>query len=106
MLPVLGDLYGNVLQNQELTLKIDENGFFVRYYDNRLPLDPKSWRFILDHSGEQLRGDSGDPDSDWREMEGLLQCIDQLPVRTALGPEQVELRRDRKETIRRKLWQL
>src|SRR5258706_9305360 len=29
LLPILGDLYGNVLVNQELNLKIEDTGFFV-----------------------------------------------------------------------------
>lgn len=30
LLPVLGDLYGKVLESQELNLKLDENGFYIR----------------------------------------------------------------------------
>ena len=33
LLPILGDLYGNVLANQELVLRIDDTGLFVRYHD-------------------------------------------------------------------------
>ena len=37
LLPVLGDLYGNVLENGELSLRIEDTGIHVRYYDRRLP---------------------------------------------------------------------
>ncbi|MCL4403094.1 MAG: alpha-amylase family glycosyl hydrolase, partial [Acidobacteria bacterium] len=53
LLPVLGDLYGNVLENQELTLKIDDTGLFVRYYDTKLPLDPRTWGPVLEESLRQ-----------------------------------------------------
>jgi len=47
LFPILGDLYGNVLANGQLTLKIEDTGISVRYYDTRLPLDPKSYAVIL-----------------------------------------------------------
>ena len=43
LLPMLGDLYGNVLAKGELSLKIEDTGIHVRYYETRLPLDPKSY---------------------------------------------------------------
>ena len=43
LLPILGDLYGNVLAKGELAVKIEDTGIHVRYYDTRLPLDPKSY---------------------------------------------------------------
>ena len=35
LLPVLGDMYGKVLESQGLSLHYDDQGFFVRYYQNR-----------------------------------------------------------------------
>src|SRR6266540_2779329 len=29
LLPILGDLYGNVLENQEVSLKLEDTGFWV-----------------------------------------------------------------------------
>ena len=48
LLPVLGDLYGNVLERCEFVLKIEDTGIDVRYYDKRLPLDPKTYGAILE----------------------------------------------------------
>lgn len=47
LLPILGDLYGNVLTRREIVLKYDESGFFARYFEHRLPLAPKSYLHIL-----------------------------------------------------------
>nr|MCU0229026.1 alpha-amylase family glycosyl hydrolase [Bryobacterales bacterium] len=55
LLPMLGDLYGNVLTRREIVLKYDENGFFARYYEHRLPLAPKSYLNILKPSFTVLR---------------------------------------------------
>ena len=59
LLPILGDLYGNVLRNQEMTLRIDDNGLFVRYYDNRLPLDPKTYGTVVRRALELDPGPPG-----------------------------------------------
>ncbi|HVX65384.1 MAG TPA: malto-oligosyltrehalose synthase [Bryobacteraceae bacterium] len=48
VLPILGELYGTVLHNGQFSLKLDENGFFVKYFEHRLPLDPKSYRLIFE----------------------------------------------------------
>ena len=47
LLPVLGDQYGRVLERGELRLERDGGQFFLRYYDRRFPLSPRSlscWR--------------------------------------------------------------
>lgn len=54
LLPILGDLYGNVLTRREIVLRYDENGFFARYYEHRLPLGPKSYLLILEPKREEL----------------------------------------------------
>ena len=55
LLPVLGDRYGKVLENQELSLKLDENGFYIRYYDHIFPVNPITYRVILEHCLEGIR---------------------------------------------------
>lgn len=108
LLPVLGDLYGTVLENQELDLKLDERGFFVRYYDARLPLDPKSYRLLLEDCLERM----GNASSSDRELEALeklstlLNAVERLPSRTVQDPREIEARRTQKEEIKQILWRL
>lgn len=47
LVPVLGEPFGKVLENRELTLSLAEDGFWVNYFDRRLPLSPASGRRIL-----------------------------------------------------------
>ena len=47
--PVLGSPYGQVLENQEIRLTLEEEGFFVYYYEHKFPLDPKTYELILTH---------------------------------------------------------
>src|ERR1051326_4116922 len=53
LLPILGDLYGNVLSNGQLSLKFEDTGIHVRYYETRLPLDPSSYVAILNRALQQ-----------------------------------------------------
>lgn len=47
LLPILGRPYGEALEAKELRLGFDAGGFFVSYYDTRLPLAPPSYPLIL-----------------------------------------------------------
>ena len=47
LLPILGDQYGAVLENQEMELVYEDGTFLLRYGDHRLPLAPKTWTRIL-----------------------------------------------------------
>jgi (1->4)-alpha-D-glucan 1-alpha-D-glucosylmutase len=103
LLPMLGDLYGAVLENQELTLKLDETGFFVRYFEAKLPLDPKTYHPILENALGNLSALSRAARAD---LERLLTVVEQLPPRTARNPAELTRRRREKETLKRGLWKL
>lgn len=92
LLPILGDLYGNVLDRGELSLKIEDTGILVRYYDTRLPLDPKSYGAILARLPQN-------PD-----VLELRSDVDRLPARDETAAELVMQRRREKERIKERLW--
>src|SRR5574341_92331 len=62
LLPILGDQYGRVLENQELILKYADGGFTVRYHETRLPIAPRSTSLILGHRLEALAATLGEAD--------------------------------------------
>ena len=103
LLPVLGDLYGNVLENQEFSLKLDEKGFFVRYNEVRLPLDPKSYGAILE---ECRRASSRASAHFMEELDAILEAVARLPARTATDIAEIEPRRRGKEQIIERAWRL
>lgn len=74
LLPILGDLYGSVLTRREIVLRFDENGFFARYYDHRLPLGPRSYLKILEPGRADLL--SAIPSDDRKAL--LTKAIDIL----------------------------
>jgi (1->4)-alpha-D-glucan 1-alpha-D-glucosylmutase len=92
LLPILGDLYGNVLERGELGLRIEDTGVHARYYETRLPVDPKTYGALLGRM----------PDSP--AVGELLAAIDRLPSRDDTAPERIMERRREKERIKDRLW--
>jgi (1->4)-alpha-D-glucan 1-alpha-D-glucosylmutase len=80
LLPILGDLYGNVLTRREIVLRYDENGFFARYYEHRLPLGPKSYLLILAPKREELLAAIGSEENRAR-FEQAVEILQSLPDR-------------------------
>ena len=54
LLPILGKPYGEALESHELELAFGEEGFFICYYDKRLPVTPKSYRIVLQECVDSL----------------------------------------------------
>ncbi|MDD4238786.1 MAG: malto-oligosyltrehalose synthase [Desulfotomaculaceae bacterium] len=57
LLPILGELYGKALENQQLAIKTAEDGFWISYFDQRLPLSPGSSGRILAGWSRELAAD-------------------------------------------------
>ncbi|MGH9355506.1 MAG: malto-oligosyltrehalose synthase, partial [Terriglobia bacterium] len=103
LLPILSDHYGRVLERQELQLKLDEKGLFVRYGDNRLPLDPATWAPVIDRAVAEVTADNAAA----RDcLVRLLKQINLLPPRT---PRDTARRGERSRTsqdVKSSLWNL
>jgi (1->4)-alpha-D-glucan 1-alpha-D-glucosylmutase len=103
LLPFLGDQFGKVLENQELTLVYDDGRFRVLYYDRRFPIAPRSSLLILRLALEHLSRELAPEDPHRMEFESVMTAIGNLPPRTTHDPEQSEIRRREAEVIRRRL---
>ena len=95
VLPILGDLYGAVLQSGQLNLKLDENGFFVKFHEHRLPIDPKTYGTILTSCRAAQRSEAAE----------LIAAIESLPA-GKLERAEVEERHRRKQDLKARLWSL
>lgn len=82
LLPILGASYGKVLENQELTLMLAEDGFWVCYYEKRLPLSPSSSIRILAHWTEAMARALGAGHPAVLQLRDLLDALEKLPDRT------------------------
>ncbi len=103
LLPILGDLYGTVLENQEITLVYEEGRFFIRYYDHRLPVAPKSSVVILNHRLDDFIAHAGASSPQVQEWQSIITALRNLPSRTGTDPQRVEERNREKEIIRQRL---
>ncbi|HYI16648.1 MAG TPA: malto-oligosyltrehalose synthase, partial [Thermomicrobiales bacterium] len=93
VLPILGSHYGTILESQELQVVRDGGEFYVAYWDNRLPLDPKTYRVVLEQRYGILRDRLNHHPNAYREYEALIELTEEMPDRLTVDPELVERRR-------------
>ncbi len=103
LLPILEDLYGNVLEDGKLRLAYEEGPFFVYYYDTKLPIAPGTYGGILTHQLDRLTETLGKDHEQVLELQSILTAISHLPLRTQGDPEKLEERRREKEIIKRRI---
>ncbi|HUF19094.1 MAG TPA: malto-oligosyltrehalose synthase, partial [Thermoanaerobaculia bacterium] len=93
LLPVLGQVYGAVLESGEIRIELDEDGIAVRYYELKIPVSPRSWLRIL---GDELAGMA-------RVSDTSRAIYDELNDLTA-GHEDGDLAQGDFHTRRRRIW--
>jgi (1->4)-alpha-D-glucan 1-alpha-D-glucosylmutase len=103
LLPILGNQYGQVLESGELRLEYRQGGFFVRYFQLLLPLDPWSYRIVLTHELDGLRGSLPADSEELRELESIVTALEHLPEHTETAPERIAERHREKEVIKGRL---
>ncbi|MEO8048128.1 MAG: malto-oligosyltrehalose synthase [Nitrospirota bacterium] len=103
LLPILGEQYGTVVENQEIILEYHEGRFFFRYFDHLLPVDPKHSAMILALRLDELISLTQSEDLHVQELQSILTALRHLPDRNEADPAQVAERYREKEIIRRRL---
>jgi Maltooligosyl trehalose synthase len=101
LIPILGDQYGAVLERQELQLAYRDGAFFVRYYDQTLPIATDTFATILepviDGWLERHNGDHAD------ELQSILTAARNLPSRSDRDRDAIIVRAREKEIVKRRL---
>jgi (1->4)-alpha-D-glucan 1-alpha-D-glucosylmutase len=103
LLPILGEQYGRVLENQEIKLSYRGGAFFVNYYETQLPIAPRTMTHILNLALQSVKQHLPDTHADVLELESIITALTHLPPRTETDPAQVRERRREKEVIKRRL---
>lgn len=103
LLPILGDQYGIVLENQEIVLQYDDGKLFLSYYEHCLPLDPSTWTIVLTFRQDELFAALGESSPDLQEYQSIVTALSHLPSRTETDPDGIAERYREKEVIRRRL---
>jgi (1->4)-alpha-D-glucan 1-alpha-D-glucosylmutase len=103
LLPILGDQYGKVLENDEIRLLFETGAFLIAYYERRFPVAPRSSVAILEPACERLRTQVGAEDPALVELESIITSLRLLPPRTETDPERIRVRLREKEVAKRRL---
>ncbi len=108
LIPVLGDHYGNVLDQQKLTLVFDaERGeFSIIYFQHRFPVDPQTYPVILSSQHEQLLNAFASDDPVFLEYQTIDNSFSKLPLRTETTEEKIDERKRDKEVFKKHLARL
>ncbi|TAK28347.1 MAG: malto-oligosyltrehalose synthase [Chloroflexota bacterium] len=103
LLPILGDQYGRVLENQELILKYEEGSFILTYYDHRLPIAPRSVIPVLRLAVNGLSTTLQANDDPVLELRSIITALSHLPPRTETDPTILAERYRETRVIKRRL---
>ncbi len=106
LLPVLGDSYGKVLENQELALHYDDQGFFVRYYHMRLPIRPETYRQILAACLEEMEENRPPVNGIRKTLHALCELSGELALRAQAPSDKEPPRNSQISKLKNELWEL
>ena len=106
LLPILGNHYGIVLEALELRVEIDERGFTVVYYDNRMPLDPTTYRLLLEQRYGLLKDRLASDAVALQAYEGLIELSDTMPDRFTTDAPAIQRRREETGLLKQRMWEI
>jgi (1->4)-alpha-D-glucan 1-alpha-D-glucosylmutase len=103
LLPILGDQYGRVLEDQQITVMYNRNGFVADVGNRKLPLTARSWAVALEPALRELKEKLGDANEHVLELESILTGLSHLPGNDEKGKARIHERQREKEIIRKRL---
>lgn len=106
LLPILGQRYGQALEERKLALEFREGAFFLRYFETELPLGPRTACPLLANHLDELRAALGAEHAALIELESIITALEHLPPQTARELASVRERQREKEVIKRRLREL
>lgn len=99
--PLLGNFYGDSLENGEIQLKYDESGFNVNYYNLKLPLKLESYAKFLTQNLGKLAKSSGRKHPTFVRLLGILYMVKNIPSEAT-----AQQRQDQAAFVKGLLWEL
>jgi len=106
LLPILHDQYGATLDRGELQLGFENGTLHLKYFQRRLPIDPRQSPRVFEAGLECLQADLTDDDPDLVEYLSILTALENLPPSTERDPARTAERRREKEVARDRLVRL
>ena len=106
LLPILGGPYGRMLEEQELSLRLEKGGFIVHCPSAKLPVSILSYPRILSLRLAALEETYGPDHPSFRELWDLITTIEHLPKSAAADAESARERYASEEGIKERLRRL
>lgn len=103
LLPVLGDVYGKVLESRQLVLGYEAGTFAVAYFDRRFPIAPDTYDRVLGYRLHDLSRRLEANSAPFMEYGSILTATRNLPDRSDPEPVKMMERQREKEVIKRRL---
>ena len=103
LLPILGDQYGRILEDQKISVTYDNGCFSVRVYQKPLPLAPCSWSLLLAPVATALKKTLGDDHEQVLELDSILTALSHLAPADETDPARIQERQREIEVIRKRL---
>ncbi|MCR4295884.1 MAG: alpha-amylase family glycosyl hydrolase, partial [Elusimicrobia bacterium] len=100
LLPVLGELYGKVLEAGEIAVRYEDGALFVRYWEHRFPADPRTYPLLFEERLDELQALLGSGDPVLGGFKETLASLRELPACDDTTPSRMTLRRRDKETAK------
>lgn len=99
LLPVLGDHYGNILANGEISFSLnrEEGKLYTNYYEHKFPLNPSSYPSILEYRLDVLNARLGSMHKDLQEYLSIITVFKNLPKHTIIDYEKINERNREKQ---------
>jgi (1->4)-alpha-D-glucan 1-alpha-D-glucosylmutase len=94
------------VEKQELKLIFEDGAFFIRYYDFRFPVRPKTYTSILEHRIDDLKNIIPEDNLHYVELLSIITALKHLPPYTETDTEKISERYREKEIIKKRLWNL
>lgn len=103
LLPILGDQYGRILEDQQISVGYEQGSFYASVYQRPLPLAPRSWSLVLQPAAGPLKKRLGENHEHVLELESILNALSHLAAPDEKDPARIRERQREKEVIRRRL---
>ncbi len=100
LLPILGGPYGRTIEDREISLSLEKDGFTIRCHSVRLPVSLHSYPRILSLRLSFLEETYGPEHPSFRELWNLISGIEHLPKTVPSDPEGLRDRYAAEETIK------
>jgi (1->4)-alpha-D-glucan 1-alpha-D-glucosylmutase len=99
LLPILGDQYGEALENKQLQVQFEDGRAIVAYFDHKMPLAPRTLALLFPTESDEAFGVTP-------ALRTLLNQTEELPLHETSDRKQAELRQKRLQELKPALTEL